>query len=85
MHAPAPEDVAALVSWLAVRRTELGLEDRPFDVVLQGELPTDRAAAADQLAALGEAGATWWVESRWNPETATPASLLDAIRQGPPR
>lgn len=82
---PAADDVAALVSWLAARRTELGLEERPFDVVLQGELPTDRAAAADQLAALGEAGATWWVESRWDPETATPASLLAAIRQGPPR
>ncbi|WP_069385256.1 LLM class flavin-dependent oxidoreductase [Cellulosimicrobium cellulans] len=82
---PTPEDVAALVTWLTARRAELGLEDRPFDVVLQGELPTDRAAAADRLSALGEAGATWWVESRWNPETATPASLLDAIRQGPPR
>jgi alkanesulfonate monooxygenase SsuD/methylene tetrahydromethanopterin reductase-like flavin-dependent oxidoreductase (luciferase family) len=82
---PAPDDVAALVSWLGARRAELGLEDRPFDVVLQGELPADRAAAADQLAALAGAGASWWVESRWDPGTATPASLLDAIRQGPPR
>ena len=54
-------------------------------VVVQGELPSDRSAAADQLAGLADAGATWWVESRWNPETATPESLLDAIHQGPPR
>jgi alkanesulfonate monooxygenase SsuD/methylene tetrahydromethanopterin reductase-like flavin-dependent oxidoreductase (luciferase family) len=86
MDVPAPDDVAALVSWLTARRAELGLDaDRPFDVVLQGELPADRAAAADRLGALAEAGATWWVESRWDPRTATPRSLLDAIRQGPPR
>ncbi len=82
---PRPDDVAALVTWLTARRTELGLEERPFDVVLQGELPTDRSAAQDQLAGLADAGATWWVESRWDPETATPQSLLDAIHQGPPR
>ncbi|MFC8923478.1 LLM class flavin-dependent oxidoreductase [Cellulosimicrobium sp. NPDC057127] len=85
MDVPAPDDVAALVAWLTARRSELGLADRPFDVVLQGELPTDRAAAADRLAALAAAGATWWVEARWDPGTVTPASLLDAIRQGPPR
>ena len=82
---PTPDDVSALVTWLTSRRTELGLDARPFDVVLQGELPTDRSAAQDQLAGLADAGATWWVESRWNPETATPQSLLDAIHQGPPR
>ncbi|MCB7137916.1 LLM class flavin-dependent oxidoreductase [Cellulosimicrobium marinum] len=83
---PTPDDVSALVSWLTARRAELGLPaDRPFDVVLQGELPADRAAATEQLADLAEAGATWWVESRWNPDTATPTALLDTIRQGPPR
>lgn len=83
---PTPDDVSALVAWLTARRAELGLDAaRPFDVVVQGELPTDRAAAADQLAGLGDAGATWWVESRWNPDTATPESLLAAIGAGPPR
>jgi len=83
---PTPDDVSALVSWLTTRRTELGLDaTRPFDVVVQGELPTDRSAATDQLSGLADAGATWWVESRWNPDTATPESLLDAIHQGPPR
>lgn len=83
---PTPDDVSALVAWLTTRRAELGLDaDRPFDVVVQGELPADRSAAADQLAGLADAGATWWVESRWNPETATPESLLAAIHAGPPR
>lgn len=83
---PTPDDVSALVAWLTARRAELGLDaGRPFDVVVQGELPADRTAAADQLAGLGDAGATWWVESRWNPDTATPESLLDAIHAGPPR
>ncbi|MBD5787801.1 LLM class flavin-dependent oxidoreductase [Cellulosimicrobium terreum] len=82
---PTPDDVTSLVAWLTARRAELGIADRPYEVVVQGVLPTDRTAAADQLAALAEAGATWWVESRWNPETATPASLLDSIRQTPPR
>ncbi|WP_194720281.1 LLM class flavin-dependent oxidoreductase [Cellulosimicrobium arenosum] len=82
---PTPDDVASLVAWLTARRAELDVADGPYDVVVQGVLPTDRAAAADQLAALRAAGATWWVESRWNPETATPTSLLDAIQAGPPR
>jgi alkanesulfonate monooxygenase SsuD/methylene tetrahydromethanopterin reductase-like flavin-dependent oxidoreductase (luciferase family) len=83
---PTPDDVSALLAWLTERRAELGLDaGRPFDVVVQGELPADRTAAADQLAGLADAGAAWWVESRWNPETATPDSLLAAIHAGPPR
>ena len=83
---PTPDDVSALVDWLTTRRAELGLDAaRPFDVVVQGELPADRSAAADQLAGLADAGAPWWVASRWNPETATPDSLLAAIHAGPPR
>lgn len=83
---PTSDDVSALVGWLTTRRADLGLDAaRPFDVVVQGELPADRSTAADQLAGLADAGATWWVESRWNPETATPESLLDAIHAGPPR
>jgi len=83
-----PDDVAGLVAWLEARRAELGLtrpDDAPFDVVLQGILPDDDPAGArDRLDALGAAGATWWVESRWDPATATPQALLDRVRQGPP-
>ncbi|HWK93287.1 MAG TPA: LLM class flavin-dependent oxidoreductase [Luteimicrobium sp.] len=83
-----PDDVAGLVGWLAARRAELGIErpaDAPFDVVLQGILPDDDPAGArDRLAALEAAGATWWVESRWDPKTVTPEALLERVRQGPP-
>ncbi|MFC8733422.1 LLM class flavin-dependent oxidoreductase [Luteimicrobium sp. NPDC057192] len=83
-----PDDVASLVAWLDSRRDELGLErpaDAPFDVVLQGILPDDDPAGArERLDALGAAGATWWVESRWDPATVTPEALLDRVRQGPP-
>lgn len=83
-----PDDVASLVAWLDARRDALGLEqptETPFDVVLQGILPDDDPSAArERLAALGEAGATWWVESRWDPDTVTAGSLFDRVRQGPP-
>ncbi|MGC5168986.1 LLM class flavin-dependent oxidoreductase [Luteimicrobium sp. DT211] len=83
-----PEDVAALVGWLDARREELGLtrpDGASFDVVLQGILPDDDPAGArERLDALAAAGATWWVESRWDQQTATAAALLDRVRQGPP-
>jgi alkanesulfonate monooxygenase SsuD/methylene tetrahydromethanopterin reductase-like flavin-dependent oxidoreductase (luciferase family) len=83
-----PDDVAALVAWLDARRTELGLErpaEAPFDVVVQGVLPDDDPAAArDRLDALAAAGATWWVEARWDQRTATADALFRRVRQGPP-
>lgn len=82
METPGPADVAALVDWIRERRA--GRAD-PFDVVIQGELPGDRAAAADLLASLEAAGVTWWIESRWEPATTTADSLVDQIRRGPVR
>lgn len=85
----APE-VADAVAWLHRRRAEIAvaepgrLGDR-FDVVVEGVLPDDPDAAAERLGPLEEAGVTWWVEARWQPETATPSALLERIRQGPPR
>jgi alkanesulfonate monooxygenase SsuD/methylene tetrahydromethanopterin reductase-like flavin-dependent oxidoreductase (luciferase family) len=89
MEPTTPADVAALVAWLGARREVLGLpadgaDGSLFDVVVQGVLPDDRGAAADHLTALENAGATWWIESRWDPATATPDALLDLTRKGPP-
>ena len=67
------------VDWIGERRTS----DGPFDVIVEGALPAG-AAAGDQLAALGDAGATWWIESHWEGPTAEPDNLLALIRQGPP-
>jgi hypothetical protein len=67
--------------WMRAHRDS----DAPFDIVLEGRTNgTDQAANREQLRPLAEAGATWWIESRWD-ETDTPESLLERIRQGPPR
>ncbi len=76
-----PADVAAAVAWIAEHRPE-GMAD--YDVVAQDALPDDAGAARDRTAALAEAGATWFVDSRWDPATATPERLLAVARQGPP-
>ena len=39
--------------------------------------------AADKIAALEDAGVTWWIDSNWNFDTVTPDGLLDRIRRGP--
>ena len=79
---PGPDAVAEAVRWFAEHRPD-GLTG--FDVVTQGELPRDRARAADEVAALEAAGATWWVAADWDPARATPEEQLAIIRQGPPR
>jgi hypothetical protein len=53
-------------------------------VVVEGVLPDDAGAARAHLQPLAAAGATWWIESRWEGSQATPAALLERIRQGPP-
>jgi hypothetical protein len=82
---PGAESVGALVEWLrsqpAWRERDAA---RPFDVVAQGKLPEDPDQAADQARAMRDAGATWWIESWWDPETVTPEFLLKKVRQGPP-
>ena len=55
----------------------------PFDVVMEGRTPGDdpRQAAAI-IRPWEEAGATWWIESRWD---EAPDVVLTRLRQGPPR
>ncbi|SFA81636.1 Flavin-dependent oxidoreductase, luciferase family (includes alkanesulfonate monooxygenase SsuD and methylene tetrahydromethanopterin reductase) [Cellulomonas marina] len=79
-------DVGALTELVAtVRalRAEAGLPLDGYEVVLQGVLPADPAAAAHHLAALADAGATWWVESAWDEERSTVDALRARIRRGP--
>src|SRR5690606_3347616 len=60
MEQLAPDELADMVAWVAQRR---GAGAGPFDVVVEGELPADRAAAREHVRALAEAGATWWIDS----------------------
>lgn len=75
-----PDDVREIVAWVR----DHGAAEGPFDVVVQGALSGDRVADAERLAALEEAGATWFVDSQWEGDAATLAAGLARIRAGVP-
>jgi alkanesulfonate monooxygenase SsuD/methylene tetrahydromethanopterin reductase-like flavin-dependent oxidoreductase (luciferase family) len=77
----APKTVSAIKAWMAEHRDS----SAPFDVVIEGQTDGhDPERTRARLAPLAEAGATWWIESRWD-DGETPQSLLERIRQGPPQ
>ncbi len=76
-----PEHVADVCAWVREHRPD----DAPFEVVIEGVSPGDDPAwIEDTLRPLADAGATWWIESRWEAPN-DPDTLLARIRQGPPR
>lgn len=74
----APDALREIVAWCHDHRTSAS----PFDVVIEGK--TESADDTDYVGSVQEAGATWFIESRWDDEE-TPESLLARIRMGPPR
>lgn len=52
------DEFRAGVAYVRAQRTV----DRPFDVLMSGELPEDPTEAREKASAFAEAGATWWVE-----------------------
>lgn len=76
-----PQMVADIRALAAERREDGGAG---FDVVVEGVLREGDAVAAARLRELADAGATWWIESRWEGEEARPENLLAYIRSGPP-
>jgi hypothetical protein len=76
-----PDTVSAASDWIVAHREA----STPYDIIVEGETSdSDHIANRDRLQPLAEAGATWWIESRWK-ETESVESLLERIRQGPPR
>lgn len=76
----SPQAVAEIRDWMVQRR---GTVDG-FDIVVEGVTEgTDPAAVQAQLEPYRQAGATWWIESRWGDEV-TADSLQERIAQGPP-
>ena len=76
-----PDDIRAMGAYLAERRPA---DAQPLDIIMEGETPGDDAEAARAIIQRwSEAGATWWLESRWSAPHIDVA--LERIRQGPPR
>lgn len=83
-----PDEVAEAVAWLRTERERLRSEGfavaEDFDVVVDGELPADRVDAGATVREYAAAGATWFVESYWQPSVATAQFQLERVRSGPP-
>lgn len=76
-----PADIQAMAAYIAEHRTVT----TPFDIVCDGETPDDdQERAAAIVRPFAEAGATWWMESRWTAMNDV-AAVRTRIRQGPPR
>ena len=79
-----PDVIREIRAFVESNRAEPG----PFDIVMEGETPGD---SADQAAAIvgawADAGATWWLETRWEvPRDAEGLKLArERVLQGPPR
>lgn len=79
-----PGDLRQMVAYIAANREAT----TPFDIVAEGETPGDTpAAAAAIVRPWADAGATWWIEARWQlPRDASGLALVrERIRRGPPR
>ncbi len=75
-----PADIQEMKSYIAERRTSA----TPFDIIMEGETPVGNSERAVEIVRpYADAGATWWMEARWSPETRY--EVRSRIRQGPPR
>jgi alkanesulfonate monooxygenase SsuD/methylene tetrahydromethanopterin reductase-like flavin-dependent oxidoreductase (luciferase family) len=76
-----PDAVAGVAAWMAQHRES----SEPFDIVAEGITSgTDHAADRALLEPLAEAGATWFIESRWEDDQSVD-TIRERIHRGPPR
>ena len=75
----APEHVREVLAYCRSQRTA----DGPFDAVVGGFSPKERGAAVEQVARLGEAGLTWWVEGI-HEAFGSADEVRAMVRRGPP-
>ncbi len=84
MGPPTLAELRAMKKWIDEHRAAT----TPFDIVVDGETPGDnRKKAVAHVRARAQAGATWWLETRWSDSEKTGglASVRKRITQGPPR
>ena len=76
-----PKVVAGVADWMAQHRESSG----PFDIIIEGLTSgTDHEADRALLEPMAEAGATWFIESRWEDDQSVD-TVRERIRRGPPR
>jgi alkanesulfonate monooxygenase SsuD/methylene tetrahydromethanopterin reductase-like flavin-dependent oxidoreductase (luciferase family) len=80
----SPAELAAIRRWLSERGARPDL-----DVLAEGETPADDpTAAAAAVKPWADAGATWWLETRWEMPHHCPERMQqvrDRLAAGPPR
>lgn len=83
--ATSPEDIRSMLGWLRER----GGAGEGFDFVVEGEtIPGNDGDAREKIGPLRDAGATWWLETRWEMPHRSEERLADVRRRieaGPPR
>jgi alkanesulfonate monooxygenase SsuD/methylene tetrahydromethanopterin reductase-like flavin-dependent oxidoreductase (luciferase family) len=78
--AATPEIVTQIVAAVAEHRDGAG----PFDVVITGRTqPSEPGAAGETVAAIGAAGATWWLEG-FRPGAGEYQAAVRRVEAGPP-
>ena len=78
-------DAVDLVLFLRGCRTENGLADRPFDIVIGGMSPSG-PAGRDLVGPLADLGITWWDERMpWGNDLERTEPMLRRMEHGPPR
>ena len=76
-----PVTVAEVAKWMSDHRSSM----EGFDIITEGVTSgSDPSADRAQLEPLAEAGATWFIESRWEDDQNVNV-LRERIRMGPPR
>lgn len=77
-----PDDIPAMIDWL----DRNGGRRPGFDVIIEGETPTDPTAAAEIVGKWLAVGCTWWLEARWfSPEGVDHEAVVrERLLAGPP-
>ena len=76
-----PADVVAQRAYIAAHRAD----PAPFDLIVEGQTPTgDPAAASAHVQPFAQAGATWWLESRWTAGDDWERVVRERLADGPP-
>lgn len=77
-----PDDLLAIRAYIAEHRPG----DGPFDLIAEGETPAaSPRLAAEHVRPFAEAGATWWLESRWSAGDDWESVVRERLKDGPPK